>query len=69
VNGIDYVPFVRCRIVSLTTITEGGATQTSKVKCHTGVVSINNYTDANHCTWNDVYNWIVANAPQIGAYK
>ena len=68
INGVS-CSWIRCRIASLTSITEGGANITTRVTCSAGAVSINSYTDASPCTWTAVYNWIVANAPEIGAFR
>lgn len=69
VNGIASITWVRCRIVSLTSITEGGANTTSRVQKGNGVLYIDGYTDGSPCSWTMVYDWIIANAPQIGATK
>ncbi len=68
VNGI-YVSWIRCRITALTSITEGGANSISRAQRSTGYLAITGYTDAVPCTWLEVYNWIVANAPQCGATR
>lgn len=68
VNGYSKY-WIRCRIASLTSISEGGANSTTVVKGSYASVDVNGYTDASPCSWNEVYNWIVANAPEIGAYK
>ena len=61
--------WIRCRIVSLTAITEGGATQTATVKCGDGVINISGTTDAVPATWTEVYNWVVANKPHLQPQK
>jgi len=61
--------WIRCRMVSLTSITEGGAIITNRVQCSNGDVSIDGYTDASPCTISTLYTWILANAPELGAYK
>lgn len=68
VNGVSK-SWVRCRIVSLTAITEGGANSTTVVKGSDGSININSYTDASPCTFTEMYNWVIANAPEIGATK
>ena len=71
VNGLpNTYMWVRCRIASLTSITEGGANATAKVQRSNGQLRIDSgYTEASPCTWTELYNWVVANAPEIGAYK
>lgn len=71
VNGLpNTYMWVRCRIASLTSITEGGANATNKVKRSNGQLRIESgYTEASPCTWTELYNWVLANAPEIGAYK
>jgi len=66
-NGISSYSWVRCRITALTTITNGGANATTRITCSDGTVNISGYTDGSPCTWQIVYDWIVANAPGIGA--
>ena len=57
--------FVRCRIVSLTAITEGGANQTTRVQTNFGRVYVTDYTEAVPCTFLEVYDWLVANQSHI----
>ena len=56
VNGVASRLWVRCRITALTTITNGGANQTTAVACYNGRVEINNFSTAYPCTWLMVYN-------------
>ena len=63
VNGIAR-SWIRCRLVSLTTITEGGANTSTTPQVANGSVDITGYTDASPCYWNTVYSWLVTNAPQ-----
>ena len=64
INGVT-TGWIRCRIVSLTAITEGGANQTATVKHANGILTITNTTEASPATWTEVYNWIVANKPNL----
>ena len=68
VNGITTC-YIRCRVASLNSISEGGANITTRVKKNNGYVSVVGFTDASPCNWTQVYNWIITNAPKIGAYK
>lgn len=67
INGQNKT-WVRCRLVSFTTVTEGGAVVAQTQRAD-GKVTISGYTDASPCTFLEIYNWIVANAPQIGAHR
>lgn len=69
VNGVSNITAVRCRITALTSISNGGAQSTTTVKKSDGKIAITGYTDGAPCTWLDVYNWVIANAPEIGATK
>lgn len=66
VNGISNICAVRCRITALTTITNGGAQSTTTVKRSDGAVRLTGYSDGAPATWLDVYNYLVANAPETG---
>lgn len=68
VNGSN-LGWIRCRIASLTSITEGGANTTTRASSSSGYVYVADYTASSPCTWTEIYNWVVANAPEIGAYK
>jgi hypothetical protein len=69
INGVSTRQWVRCRIVSLSAITEGGANATTRAQRSDGKLNITNYTDASPCTWLEVYTWCTTNAPQIGAVR
>lgn len=69
VNGVSGITAVRCRITALTSISNGGAQSTTTVKKSDGKIAITGYTDGAPCTWLDVYNWVIVNAPEIGATK
>jgi len=68
INGITQ-HWIRCRIVSLTSISEGGATSTNRVQCSNGAINIEGYTDAAPCRWSTLYDWVIVNAPEIGAIR
>lgn len=68
VNGVTSRYWVRCRIVSFTTVTEGGANQTTAAKKSDGIVLISGYTDGSPCTLALVYAACAA-WPEIGASK
>jgi len=68
INGTSQ-PWIRCRLVSFSTVTEGGANTTTKVTAHDGRVNIVGYTDASPCTFTDIYNYLVANAPWLNIVK
>lgn len=61
--------WVRCRISALTTITEGGANQTTAPTVSNGRINIDGYTDLAPCTWTDVYNYMNTNYPYVGCVK
>jgi hypothetical protein len=69
VNSIANYVFIRCRIVSLTAITEGGANQTAPAKYHNGLIAVTDYTDLAPCTFTDIYNWMTANHPECNVTK
>ena len=69
VNSITNCVFIRCRIVSLTAITEGGANQTTAGKYHNGLIAVTDYTDETPCTFTDIYNWMTANHPECNVTK
>lgn len=69
VNGITTNRWIRARISALTSITNGGAQSTTTVKTSDGIVRITAYSDASPCTWDAVYTWVAANAPEVGATK
>lgn len=64
INGISSYSWVRLRLVSFTTVTEGGANATDRVTCGDGFVLISDYTDGSPCTFQIVYDWLAANAPE-----
>jgi len=61
--------WVRCRLVSFTTVTEGGANQTTAAKVSDGVVTCSGYTDGSPCTLTLLVDWLIANAPQVNASR
>jgi hypothetical protein len=68
INGVT-ATWIRCRIVSLTAITEGGANQTTRVQHNLGRVYVEDYTEEVPCTFLEVYDWLVANQPHISVQK
>lgn len=58
--------WVRCRISALTTITEGGANQTTAPTVSNGRIEIDGYTDETPCSWTEVYNYMNTNYPYVG---
>jgi len=58
--------WIRCRISAITTITEGGANQTTAIKSSNSVITITGTTDAVPATFTDVYNWLRTNKSYIG---
>jgi len=68
VNGSTNL-YVRCRIVSLTAITEGGANQTTRVQTNWGRVYIKDYTESVPCTFSEVSAWLLANQPHLSSTR
>jgi hypothetical protein len=68
VNGVTAL-WIRCRIVGLTSISEGGANQTTRIQTNNGFVNITDYTESVPCTFLEVYDWLRANQPHIGVQK
>ena len=68
INGVT-TGWIRCRIVSLTAITEGGANQTTRIQTGDGFVRISGTTESVPATWTNVYDWIVANKPHLSPTK
>ena len=69
VNSISNITAVRCRITAITTITNGGAQSSVTIKKSDGKIAVTGYSDGAPCTWLDIYNWVIANASEIGATK
>lgn len=70
IGGVSNKVFVRARINALTSITEGGANTTDRVKAGNGALYIgNDYTDANPCTFQELVDWVNANRPDLDASK
>ena len=68
VNGVTE-NWIRARISGLTTITEGGANQTSTVVGYNAEVKIDSYTDASPCTLTEVMTYLNTNAPWLSCQK
>lgn len=67
INGQVGFLWVRYRITAITTITEGGANANTAVTCGDGKLNVLGGTDATPATFLGIYNWLVANAPEVGA--
>lgn len=68
VNAVSAL-WVRCRISAITTITEGGANQTTAVTASDGKMNVDSYTDETPCTWTTCYDYMTANYPYVGVVK
>lgn len=68
INGLNRM-WTRCRIVSIGTITEGGANTTSRVLSGDAKVIISGGTDAVPATFTNLYNWCIANIPWVTVSK
>jgi hypothetical protein len=68
VNGVTE-NWIRARISALTTITEGGANQTTIATGYNAEVNINGYTDGSPCTFTDVMTYLNTNAPWLACKK
>jgi len=55
--------------ISVTSITEGGANQTTAVTYGRGRLTVSGTTDVSPGSFTDIYNWIVANKPYISVKK
>ena len=69
IGGYLYYCWIRYRITAITTITEGGANQTTRPTVGDGILAITGGTLAVPATFAALYTWILANAPEIGATK
>ncbi len=69
INGQTNRCWIRARISALTSISEGGANSTTKPTIGDGAITLSDYTDESPCTFNDIYNWVIANRPDIEATK
>ena len=66
INGITSRTWIRYRITG-GTITEGGANITTQPTVSLGYLKVSGGTDSAPANFNDMYNWVVANAPEIDA--
>ena len=64
VNGIASTVWVRCRIVSFTTVTEGGANQTTRAQISNGEVEVTGSSDGSPAHFSDIYTYLNSNAPE-----
>ena len=69
INGFTNYWWVRCRIKALTTITEGGATQTSRIKSSNGIVTVSGSTEASPESFMNIANHLNASYPYITGIK
>ena len=67
INGIAAYNWIRYRITGVTTVTEGGANQTTRPTVGDGILTVSGSTDAAPASFLEMYNWIIVNAPEIGA--
>jgi len=58
--------YVRCRLVSFTTVTEGGAQSTQKVMPRDNTIRISGYSAETPCTCADIFTYMDANHPGAG---
>ncbi len=68
INGLNKY-WVRCRIVSVTNITEGGANQTNVIRRSNGELQVMGGTDDIPATFSGIYDWIIANLSYISVSK
>lgn len=66
-NGVSSYCWVRYRLTAITTLTEGGANQTTIPQTSLGKVEVTGTDDTTPATFADVYSWIITNAPECGA--
>jgi len=66
IEGIAGYAVVRCRLVSFTTVTEGGANTDDTPQFGDGKIDINDYTEESPASWDDVYTFMNANWPDVG---
>jgi hypothetical protein len=63
VNGVTAYYFVRCRLVSFTSISEGG--RTNSVLPRDATLYISGYTDEEPCTLEEIYQYMKTNYPYL----
>lgn len=61
--------WVRCRISALSGWTEGGANTTTVVKYGEGRIVLGSTTESDPYTFQDIYDWLIANQPHISISK
>jgi hypothetical protein len=67
VNSVANYYWVRCRLVSFTSITEGGATNT--VTASTATLVVSGTTDSSPGNLEEIYQYLLTNAPWINVTK
>jgi len=68
INGSNH-SWVRARISAVSSITEGGANQTTSVSSKDGCVDIDGYSDTSPCSFTVVSNYLEATYPHLGTIK
>ena len=68
INSVS-AAWVRCRLVSFTTVTEGGANSTTVGKSGGGDVVITGYTDGSPCTLEDIYQYLIGSYSYLPVSK
>lgn len=61
--------FIRCRLVSFTTVTEGGANATTIPTKKNGAYTCTGFSSTDLLTAQILYDWTVANAPEIPVFR
>ena len=69
VNGISSYCHIRCRLVSFTSVTEGGANTDDTPQYGDGKILINDYTEESPCTLDEIYDYMNTNYPECGMVK
>jgi len=69
INGLTNKFGLRCRLVSFSSVTEGGAQTTDTVKTNDGQVIVSGTTEETPATWDQVWSWLDSNAPEVCAEK
>lgn len=66
VNGVVNIRFVRCRLDSFTTVTEGGANTSDTPQVGTGEIHVDGYTEGNPATLKIITDYMITNYPTAG---
>jgi len=65
-NGGTSRLWIRCRLHSFTTVTEGGANTTTAVSMNTATVTVSGSTDLAPATFTEIADYLETNAPWLG---